>query len=162
MTLNYIHIFIVTGSFLYWCVMRPASQRFFIYSCIYLRILIISYLTTFLGTNSLYCADVPQSSQSINQFWFVCISYKSVVFSFLLVFFPWVEFPWVFPCHLELTYLNDELSGVSWQPLFRYTFFLATEGLDSRCLHHIFDFLPLLFYAFLLLCSVCCLPPLWF
>jgi len=53
MTLNCIHIFIVTGSFLYWCVMRPASQRFFIHSCIYLRILTISYLATFLGTNSL-------------------------------------------------------------------------------------------------------------
>jgi len=26
------------GSFLYWCVMRPAIQRFFIHSCIYLRI----------------------------------------------------------------------------------------------------------------------------
>jgi len=37
-------------SFLYWCVMRPASQRFFIHSCIYQRILIISYLATFLGT----------------------------------------------------------------------------------------------------------------
>jgi len=48
-----INIFIVTDSFLYWCVMRPASQRFFIHSCIYLRILIISYLATFLGTNSL-------------------------------------------------------------------------------------------------------------
>jgi len=33
--------------------MRPASQRFFIHSCIYVRILIISYLATFLGTNSL-------------------------------------------------------------------------------------------------------------
>jgi len=53
MTLNCIHIFIVTGSFLYWCVMRPASQRFFIRSCIYLRILIISYLATFFDTNSL-------------------------------------------------------------------------------------------------------------
>jgi len=30
MTLNCIHIFIVTGSLLYWCVMRPTSQRFFI------------------------------------------------------------------------------------------------------------------------------------
>jgi len=53
MTLNCIYIFIITGSFLYWCVMRPASQRFFIHSCIYLRILIISYLATFLGSNSL-------------------------------------------------------------------------------------------------------------
>jgi len=53
MALNCIHIFIVTGSFLYWCVMRLASQRFFIHSCIYLRILLISYLATFLGTNSL-------------------------------------------------------------------------------------------------------------
>jgi len=52
-TLNCIHIFIVTGRFLYWCVMRPASQRFFIRSCIYLRILIIPYLATFLGTSSL-------------------------------------------------------------------------------------------------------------
>jgi len=52
-TLNCIHIFIVTGSFFYWCVMKPASQRFFIHSCIYLRILIISYLATFHGTNSL-------------------------------------------------------------------------------------------------------------
>jgi len=52
MTLNCIHIFIVTGNFLYWCVIRPVSQRFFIHSCIYLRILIISYLATFLGTNS--------------------------------------------------------------------------------------------------------------
>jgi len=33
--------------------MRPASQHFFIHSCIYLRILIISYLATFLGTDSL-------------------------------------------------------------------------------------------------------------
>jgi len=32
MTLNCIHIFIVTGSFLYWCVMRLASQSFFIHS----------------------------------------------------------------------------------------------------------------------------------
>jgi len=53
MTLNCINIFIVTGSFLYWYVMRPVSQRFFIHSCIYLRILIISYLATFLGTYSL-------------------------------------------------------------------------------------------------------------
>jgi len=51
-TLNGIHIFIVTGSFLYWCVMRLASQRFFIHSCIYLRVLIISYLATSLDTNS--------------------------------------------------------------------------------------------------------------
>jgi len=51
--LNCIHIFIVFGSFLYWCVMSPASQRFFIHSCIYLLILIISYSATFLGTNSL-------------------------------------------------------------------------------------------------------------
>jgi len=33
--------------------MRPASQRFFMQSCIYLRIFVISYLATFLGTNSL-------------------------------------------------------------------------------------------------------------
>jgi len=34
MTLNCIHIFIVTGSFLYWCVIWLASQRFFIHSFI--------------------------------------------------------------------------------------------------------------------------------
>jgi len=53
MMLSCIHIFIITGSFLYWFVIRSASQRFFIHSCIYLRILIISYLATFLGINSL-------------------------------------------------------------------------------------------------------------
>jgi len=64
MTLNCIHIFIITVSFLYWCVMRPASQRFFIHSCIYLRILIISYLATFLGTNSL---SVLMCRKAVNQ-----------------------------------------------------------------------------------------------
>jgi len=44
--------------------MRPASQRFFIHSCIYLRILIISYLATFLGTNSL---SVLMCRKAINQ-----------------------------------------------------------------------------------------------
>jgi len=62
--LNCIHIFIITGSFLYWCVMRPASQRFFIHSCIYVRILIISYLATFLGTNSL---SVLMCRKTVNQ-----------------------------------------------------------------------------------------------
>jgi len=33
MTLSCIHIFIVTVSFLYWCVMRPACQHFFKHSC---------------------------------------------------------------------------------------------------------------------------------
>jgi len=47
--------FIVTGSFLCWCVMRPASQRFFIHSCIYLRILITSYLATILALSVLMC-----------------------------------------------------------------------------------------------------------
>jgi len=68
MTLNCIHIFIVTGNVLYWCVMRPASQRLFIYSCIYLRFLIISYLATLLDTNSfsvLMCRKAV--NQSINQ-----------------------------------------------------------------------------------------------
>jgi len=44
--------------------MRPASQRFFIHSCIYLRILIISYLATFLGTNSL---SVLMCRNAVNQ-----------------------------------------------------------------------------------------------
>jgi len=52
--------------------MRPASQRFFIHSCIYLRILIISYLATFLGNAALiaflcWCAVKQSISQSINQ-----------------------------------------------------------------------------------------------
>jgi len=68
MTLNCIHIFIVIGSFLHWCVMRPASQRFFIHSCIYLRIVIISYLATLLGTNSLSLLMCHRAvNQSINQ-----------------------------------------------------------------------------------------------
>jgi len=68
MTLNCIHIFIVTDSFLYWCVMRPTNQRFFIHSYIYLRILIISYLAKFLGTNSLYVLMYRKAvNQSINQ-----------------------------------------------------------------------------------------------
>jgi len=68
MTLNCIHISIVTGSLLYWYVMRPASQRFFIHSCIYLHILIISYLATFLGTNSLSVLMCRKAvNQSINQ-----------------------------------------------------------------------------------------------
>jgi len=44
--------------------MRPASQRFFIHSCIYLRILIISYLATFLGDNSL---SVLMCRKAVNQ-----------------------------------------------------------------------------------------------
>jgi len=45
--------------------MRPASQRFFIHSCIYLRISIISYLATFLlGTNSL---SVLMCRKAVNQ-----------------------------------------------------------------------------------------------
>jgi len=64
MTLICIHLFIVTCSFLYWCVMRPASQHFFINSCIYLRILIISYLAMFLGSNSL---SVLMCRKAINQ-----------------------------------------------------------------------------------------------
>jgi len=44
--------------------MRPASQRFFIHSFIYLRILIISYLATFLGTNSL---SVLMCRKAVNQ-----------------------------------------------------------------------------------------------
>jgi len=44
--------------------MRPASQRFFIHSCIYLLILTISYLATFLGTNSL---SVLMCRKAVNQ-----------------------------------------------------------------------------------------------
>jgi len=44
--------------------MRPASQRFFIHSCIYLRMLIMSYLATFLGTNGL---SVLMCRKAVNQ-----------------------------------------------------------------------------------------------
>jgi len=64
MTLNCIHIFIVTGSFLYWYVIRPASRRFFIHSCNYPWIMIISYLAAFLGTNSL---SVLMCRKAVNQ-----------------------------------------------------------------------------------------------
>jgi len=64
MTLNCIHIFFVTDSFLYLCVMRPASQHFFIHSCVCLRILVISCLATFLGTSSL---SVLVCRKAVNQ-----------------------------------------------------------------------------------------------
>jgi len=44
--------------------MWPASQRFFIQSCIYLRILIFFCLATFLGTNSL---SVLMCRKAVNQ-----------------------------------------------------------------------------------------------
>jgi len=44
--------------------MKPGSQRFFVHSCIYLRILIISYLATFLGTNSF---SVLMCRKAVNQ-----------------------------------------------------------------------------------------------
>jgi len=83
MTLNCIHTewcpghdvklhphFHCSGSFLYWCVVGPASQHFFMRSCIYLRILIISYLATFLGTNSIsvlmYHEVVNQSNSALH------------------------------------------------------------------------------------------------
>jgi len=47
--------------------MRPASKRFFIHSCIYRRILIISYLATSRGTNSLSMLMCRRAvNQSIN------------------------------------------------------------------------------------------------
>jgi len=55
MTLNCVHIFIVTGSFLYWYVMRPASQRYFIHSKLYwayLRSLSSRYLPTYYGRST--------------------------------------------------------------------------------------------------------------
>jgi len=66
MTLNCIHIFIVTGSFLYWCVIKVVSLRFFIQSRIYLRIFSISYLATFLGTSQsvLMCRKAVNQSMS--------------------------------------------------------------------------------------------------
>jgi len=79
MTLNCIHIFIVTSSFLYWCVMRPASQRFF---SIYLRILIISYLATFFGINSL---SVLMCRKAVNQS--INIRHKLYIFYFNILYF---------------------------------------------------------------------------
>jgi len=92
MTLNCIHIFIVTGSFLYWCVMRSESQRFFIYSC--LRILIISYLAMFLGTNSL---SVLMCRKAVNQFnlWF----YISVVHLWFTINAVELDVPMIFVSH---------------------------------------------------------------
>jgi len=71
---------IVTGSFLYWFVMRLASQRFFIHSCIYLRILIISYLATFLFTNSL---SVLMWRKAVNQSTLVFLdtNYRALIWS---------------------------------------------------------------------------------
>jgi len=44
--------------------MRQAGQRFFIRSCIYLRILILSYLATLLGTNGI---SVLMCRKAVNQ-----------------------------------------------------------------------------------------------
>jgi len=76
--------FIVCGSFLYCCVMRPASQRFFIHNYIHLRILFISNLVTFFGTNSLsvlMCRKAVNQSinQSINQSQFSQLMHQSEV-----------------------------------------------------------------------------------
>jgi len=61
--------------------MRPASQRFFIHSCIYLRILIISYLATFHGTIGLSVLMCRKAvSQSINHH--VCDALKDELNSF--------------------------------------------------------------------------------
>jgi len=93
MTLNWIHIFIVTGSFLYWCVMRPASQHFFIHSNIFLRILIISYLATFLGTNSLSVLMCRKAvNQSINYFSH-CKEIKQfgLLFNFRPIVIKWID-----------------------------------------------------------------------
>jgi len=64
MTLNCIHIFIITGSFFVLMCHEAGQSAFFIYSCIYLQILIISYLATYLGTNSL---SVLMCCKAVNQ-----------------------------------------------------------------------------------------------
>jgi len=63
MTLKCIHNFIVTSSFLYWCVMRPISQRFFIHSCIYLCIFYHILLSNF----SWHCRSVLMCRKEVNQ-----------------------------------------------------------------------------------------------
>jgi len=85
MTLNCINIFIVTGSFLYWFVMSLCSQCFFICSCIYLWILIMSYFATFIGTNSL---SVLMCRKAVNQSICMLLHWKhssSTVYSWNLV-----------------------------------------------------------------------------
>jgi len=84
MTLNCIHIFIVTGSSLYWCAMRPTNQHFFIHSCIYLRILIISCSTsTILGSNGLNSTDVPLSKKQTNVTSVLQSSWKTIIIIFV-------------------------------------------------------------------------------
>jgi len=84
MTLNCIRIFIVTGSFFYWCVIRPARQRFFIY----LRILIISYLATFFALIDFLCWCAVK--QSINQFWcgYVNLRFISIL---VMIYSKWTD-----------------------------------------------------------------------
>jgi len=95
MTLNCIHIFIVTGSLLYGCVMRPASQRFFMHSCILFVCLLLGgasalfgplvprvcSTSTVLGTSSLSGADVPLSSKQTNK-----IYLRILIISYLATF----------------------------------------------------------------------------
>jgi len=77
MTLNYFHIFIVTGSFLYmyWCVMRPASQHpsytvLFIYeSWSYLISQSFLALIAFLC----WCAVQQSINQSTSQVWILLL-----------------------------------------------------------------------------------------
>jgi len=58
------HCHSVTGNFLYWCVMRPTSQRFSIYRCIYTRI----FFSNVSCTNSLSVLMCRKAvNQSINQ-----------------------------------------------------------------------------------------------
>jgi len=68
LTLNCIHIFIVTGSYFVLMCHEAVQSAFLIHSFIYLRIVIISYLATFLGTNSLSVLMCRKAiNQSINQ-----------------------------------------------------------------------------------------------
>jgi len=66
--INCIHISLSLDSFFYWCIWdRPVSvSSYTLHSCIYLRILIISYLATFLGTNT-NSLSVLISRKAVNQ-----------------------------------------------------------------------------------------------
>jgi len=112
MTLNCIHIFIFTGSFLYWCVMRPASQRFFIHSCIYLRILIISYLATFIGTNSQSVLMYRKAiNQSINQSIKTCIGIHRVVWQVIFISRTW---QWMICATANCTSATSTIHTLTW------------------------------------------------
>jgi len=131
MTLNCIHIFIVTGSLLYWCVMRLASQRFFIHSCVYLRILIISYLATFLGTNSLSVLMYRKAvNQSLNSHYIIQVLLILRYFTYyklILHFFINIRLVFHYIIQVQLT-LNNNIYNTS-------ALICGVLGMTLNCIH---------------------------